>query len=226
MIQKEVKNKMKFDNNIPEILKNFATINKNMWFRKDGRQTTVSKSKTFMAVAKVDFDIDEEFGIFDLGQFLNVLSLYKKLDIEVESRRLKILGDSVFNVNYTTSPKELLIISDKTADIKSVYVDFTLPIEVFNTAKKNADLMQLPNFVIKIKDGVLSIVSTNVSNPDAHNFEYELDKDLKLDNISFTYEYENMQMLPRQYKVSISEKGLTKFEADDIEYFIASKVGK
>jgi len=57
------------------VLKNFANINSNIVFREGNDLKTISVAKNILAKATLDEAVPQEFGIYDLNEFLNVLSL-------------------------------------------------------------------------------------------------------------------------------------------------------
>ena len=67
---------MKISNQTIEILKNFSSINESLLFNQGDVIKTVAKNNVIFAKAKVEESFPQEFGIYDLNQFLSVLSLY------------------------------------------------------------------------------------------------------------------------------------------------------
>ena len=57
-----------------QVLKNFATINSNIVIKQGNALKTISEAKNLLASASILEDIPIDFGIYDLNQFLNVLS--------------------------------------------------------------------------------------------------------------------------------------------------------
>ena len=60
------------------VLKNFATINPSLLFPAGDKLATLSPKKNIMAKAKIEESIPKRFAIYDLNQFLGVVSLFKK----------------------------------------------------------------------------------------------------------------------------------------------------
>ena len=66
---------MKLSDETIAVLKNFATINPNLVAKPGQKLTTIAESKTVMASADIVEDFPQEFGIYDLNEFLSVLSM-------------------------------------------------------------------------------------------------------------------------------------------------------
>ena len=67
---------MKLSDNTLSLLKNFSTINQSIYFKQGTRIRTISVMKNILAEATINEELPKDFGIYDLGQFLNGLSLH------------------------------------------------------------------------------------------------------------------------------------------------------
>ena len=66
---------MKLSNDTLAILKNFGNINPGIYFRKGKTLKTVSSHKNILVEATITDEIPADFGIYDLNNFLSVISL-------------------------------------------------------------------------------------------------------------------------------------------------------
>jgi len=66
---------MQLSENTVNILKNFAGINANLVFKPGQALSTISEAKTIMAKAQIDETFSNEFGVYDLNEFLSVMNL-------------------------------------------------------------------------------------------------------------------------------------------------------
>ena len=66
---------MKLTNSTLNILKNFSLINQNLFVKSGNVIETVSKQKNILAKAIVEENFSDEFGIFDLNNFLQAIQL-------------------------------------------------------------------------------------------------------------------------------------------------------
>ena len=69
--------KMKLSDKTLTLLKNFSTINQSILFKKGNSLRTISVMKNILAEATIEEDIPKDFGVYDLNQFLNALSLHQ-----------------------------------------------------------------------------------------------------------------------------------------------------
>ena len=84
---------MKLSNDTLNVLKNFASINQGIMFKKGKTIKTVSGGKNVLAEATISEEIPTDFGVYDLNNFLSVLSLHKEEPVlEFESNNVLISG--------------------------------------------------------------------------------------------------------------------------------------
>ena len=79
---------MKLSNDTLNVLKNFASINQSIMFKKGKTIKTVSGGKNVLAEATITEEIPADFGVYNLNEFLSVLSLHKEdatLDFDNEN---------------------------------------------------------------------------------------------------------------------------------------------
>ena len=67
---------MKLSDKTISVLKNFSSINQSILFKEGNKLRTISVMKNILAEATVSEDFSKDFGIYDLNQFLNGLSLH------------------------------------------------------------------------------------------------------------------------------------------------------
>ena len=68
---------MKLSNETLSILKNFGAINSGILFKKGKNLRTVSSQRNILAEVTLNEEIPAEFGVYDLNNFLSILSLHK-----------------------------------------------------------------------------------------------------------------------------------------------------
>ena len=72
---------MKLSDSTLSLLKNFSSINQSILFKEGSKLRTISVMKNILAEATVNEEFARDFGIYDLNQFLNGLSLHQNLNL-------------------------------------------------------------------------------------------------------------------------------------------------
>ena len=93
---------MKMCDKTIKILKNFSSINQSMLFRTGSTIRTKSALDTIAAQAVVEEMFPFEFGIYDLNQFLSVISLFEDPDFDFQENHVKISSGESSSNNYYT----------------------------------------------------------------------------------------------------------------------------
>ena len=66
---------MELSDNTMSVLKNFAGINPNILIKQGTTIKTISEARNVLAAANVTEEFSNEFGIYDLSEFIGVLGL-------------------------------------------------------------------------------------------------------------------------------------------------------
>ena len=73
---------MKLSEKTLTVLKNFAGINNSILVKQGTQLRTMSVAKNILAEADIQEDFPRQFGVYDLNQFLNGLSLHQDPEMD------------------------------------------------------------------------------------------------------------------------------------------------
>ena len=98
---------MELSENTLSILKNFSGINQNLMIQNGQIIKTISEAKNVVSTAVVQEEFPQKFGIYDLNEFIGVLSLVDQPTLNF-SEDFVTVGDSTgrSKVKYFFSPEE------------------------------------------------------------------------------------------------------------------------
>lgn len=194
-----------------DVLKNFAGINQSIWFEEGNRLRTISITKTTYAEAVIEDTIPREFGIYNLGTFLGVLSLFENPDIEYHDDYM-IISEGNTKVRYLYSNEAMIVHPEKGK--KVVVTGEELTMTLTNDALKN---LLKGTAILGSTDIVFSKTGiTAVSRDSANNYCLNLDVDGETDE-TFMIKVENLKLLPGDYEVVVTPR-VVQFKGDGIEY--------
>ena len=83
-----------------QILKNFSAINSNLLIRPGNKLVTMSSYKNIVAEAMVEETFEQEFGIWDLSQFLGIITLFEQPELEFHDKYMEISNEAGSSVKY------------------------------------------------------------------------------------------------------------------------------
>lgn len=218
-----------------QVLTNLSVINNNFRFSKGNLQSTIASMKSIFAKYQLEnnFQIPEEFYIYDLPEFLNFLDLFDKPKIELiknENNYYKIIvSDHQKTSEYYCSDPSVCVVPRKgysielKNDFNNPFIEFELNKEQIKSFIKSSKKLNLPDIIFENKDGKIICKNTDIGNKASNNISFQIDKNTN-QNFSCVFGFENLnKIMISNYKVRISSKKIGEFISKDIPltYFLA-----
>ena len=216
---------MQITNNTFEVLKSFTSINPSIYINTGNIIKTISPQKTIIARAEVDESFEIPFGIYDLNQFLGVISIFENPNFNFDEKMCTISEEKhPMAQSYTyADPNMIMQAPDKDLELPDVVVEFELKDEVFKKTVQAASVLQLPNWsVVGDKENV-TIVVNNSKDTSSNAFKHVVGTtDLEFELV---FKVENLKFMSNNYNVRISSKGISHFSSEKgkLQYFIATE---
>jgi hypothetical protein len=202
-------------------LKNFAEINQNVLIKPGSALTTLSSGKTVMATAQVPevFQVNENgFGIYDLNEFLGMLSLFENPDLQFSDKYVT-LSEGNTSIKYFAADPSVLTFPTKTLEMPTPEIAFPLSATMLQSIRKVAAVLKT-QFVSLIGDGTnITLQVGDRKNATANSYNSVIGTTDKEFNVIMTVD--NLKLLPGDYDVSISSKKISRFTSTDMTYFVA-----
>jgi hypothetical protein len=212
---------MKLSDNTLTVLKNFSSINHGILFRAGNVIRTISPQKTVMASAEVEETFDRDFAIYDLSKFLGALTLFDRPEIKFGDTQATIASDKRKLVYTYADPSTFLTAPSKELNFPETDIKFNIANEELQKIQKAASVLQLPETVISGDGENIYLSADDSKNPSKDKYSIVVGQTNATFNAVF--KNENLKLLPNDYAVEISDKGISKFSATGVVYFIASE---
>lgn len=210
---------MKIDVNTVNVLKNFAKINPSIVVQEGNVLKTISPTKTIMAKAEVKTDFPKRFAIYNLDQFIALMSTFTDPELQFNDKSVTLAEENRSGHFTYADENTVTKAPDKEINLPSVDVTFKLTDKDLRDVEKAAGILGLPEVAV-IGDGTsVSLVATDSKNPTSNDFAIkigETDKAFKA-----IFKVENIKIIPGDYEVSISSRGISLFVGDGVQYYIA-----
>ena len=213
---------MKLSDSTLSLLKNFSTINQSILFKQGTKLRTISVMKNILAEATISEELPRDFGIYDLGQFLNGLSLHNNPDLDFQEDSYVVIKEGRSRSKYFfADPQVIVTPPERPMNLPSEDVTFDLSTEQLDKLLKAAAIYQLPDLAVVGANGVVKIVVRDKKNDTSNDFAITVGETDK--QFSFNFKVENIKILPGNYEVVVSSKLLSRFSSknQDLTYFIA-----
>lgn len=216
---------MELNENTLSVLKNFSSINQNLLVRQGNTVRTMSEARNVMATASLETEFPQDFGVYDLNEFIGVLSLVDGPRLSFEEEWVTI-GDSTgrSKVKYFFSPEETLTTPTKNINMPDADVKFTLTVDTLNKLRRAASTLGHTEVSITGNNGVLSLSVIDGQNSTSNAFSIDIDGEYNQDaKFNFVLNISNLKLLAGDYEVEISSKLISKFAHKEINvsYWIA-----
>ena len=204
------------------VLKNFAGINNSILVKEGNQLRTISVAKNILAEAEIEEDFPRQFGIYDLNQFLNGLSLHVDPDLDFSPESYLSIREGKRRVkNFYADPQVIIAPPEKEITLPSEDVHFQLESTSLEKLLKAAAVYQLPDFSVIGEAGVVKLVVRDKKNDTSNSFSVIVGETEK--EFVFNFKVENIKIIPGAYDVVVSSKLLSKFTNDtyNLKYYIA-----
>ena len=214
---------MKISENTLSILRNFSDINQNILFKPGKNIATMSTMKNVMAKAEVEEDFEQEFGVYDLPEFLRALDSFQQPVIKFNgAANLKIQDEkSTLSARYAFADKSTLVTPQKEITMPDKTVEFTLKQSDYESLKKLFTNLSLPDIAIKGEKGKIKLTALDKKNNNSNETSIIIGET----DVEFTayVKAENLKFIPGDYDVALSKAKIANFKNQKvkIQYWIA-----
>ena len=213
---------MKLSDKTLTLLKNFSSINQSILIKQGSKLRTISVMKNILAEADVPEEFDREFAIYDLGQFLNGLSLLQNPELDFTNDSYVVIKEGRTRAKFAfADPNVIVAPPEKPINLPSTDINFQLDSTKLDQLLKAAQVYQLPDLAVLGEAGVIKLVVRDKKNDNSNQFEIVVGETEK--EFTFNFKVENIKIVPGSYDVVISSKLLSRFTNNSysLNYYIA-----
>ena len=218
---------MKLSQETMTILKNYAAINQSIQFKAGSVVKTKSGGADVYASAVIKEEFPCDFAIYELGRFLNVMSLFQDPELTFSEDNAVVIGDGVNSVRYIFADPSLISAANYEKEIKlpQIIATFDLKADVIAKLQKGAAVLGVPTVTISAKKGKLSISAHDDKNSSSDKFNLALGT-TEADDFTVDLKLETIRFIPGDYTVDVTENIITRFSNTtlDLVYMVATKI--
>ena len=215
---------MKLSKNTLNMLKNFSDINMSIEIKKGNLLRTVSVQKNILAQAELEDEFPQDFAIYELNRFLGAVSLFDNPEFQFNGKSANI-GTSKHSVDYVyCDPSMIVTPPENNITFPDPEVKFTLSQDALSQIIKASNVLGTPEISVECESGNISVKALDVNNDSTDTFKVELEEKSE-HKFRFVFKTENMKMIPGNYDVEISSKGISHFslQGQKLQYWIATE---
>ena len=216
---------MELSSRTVEILRNFSTINPNIVVNGGNVLKTMSIAKNIVSRAEIEENFPNTFGIYDLSEFLSVLSLVDRPSITFGDNFCTVSdGSGLSSVKYFYSDPEMLSSPKKDIVMPQGEVQFLLTNETLSKIKRASSALGYDNISIRPNGNSVEIAVVDANDSTSNSYSVLVEGTFPEGaDFNFIMGVSNMKLLGEDYEVSISTKLISNFKSitSETQYFIA-----
>jgi hypothetical protein len=215
---------MEMTEQVQQVLKNFAGINPNIVVEKGNTIRTLSEGRNVFGKATVDVDFPIKFGIYDLNEFLSVLSLVDEPKLTFSESSCTVADTTGrSNIRYFFTDTDHLTTPTKDIKMPDADVMFNIGNDTLNKIKRAASSLGHSELSITPNNGSIALTVFDSENPTSNTFSVDVDGRYSTDKFNLILSIANLKVLPGDYQVDISSKLISHFTSTEsgVEYWIA-----
>ena len=214
---------MKLSKNTVALLKNLATINVNLLIRPGSKLSTISSNKNVAAEVDIDEEFDVQFGIYDLSEFLGVLTLFEDPELDFGERHLTISEDRN-SIRYLPSDQDVLIFPKNVTQKfpTDAEIEFELSATTLQNVIRSASVLKMPFVTVQGDGEKIQLIVRDKENVNSNRFTVQRGETDK--KFCFNIKVENFKMMIENYTVQISSKKIVRFRGKGKTYMLACEL--
>lgn len=191
---------MKLTSETISVLKNFVQINQSILVRKGRPLRTISQRRNVFASYKAEEVFDRDFAIYDLAQWLSVVTLFNAPEIHLEEKHM-VISQGKRRVKYTyAEPSMIIAAPDSDPNLSDTpTIDFELKADVLQEINKASSVLQAPYLEFRTN----RLVVKDIKNPSSNEFTVE---DITMDPSNeslLTLSMEHARLFNTDYRVEV-----------------------
>lgn len=203
------------------LIKNFASINGSIILKQGNKLATISEGKNVMAEASIAESLPMDFPIYDLGEFLNVISLFPTTNLDFSEKHVTVSDGGTSKIKYFAAGEGLVKSAPNTVKFPGEDVTFRLDASQLAMIQRTSSVLKASDVSI-VGDGTnLKVLVSDKKNATSNAYEVTIGE--TSEEFKANIKVENLKMLPNDYDVAISKKKISRFKhtASDLTYYVA-----
>jgi hypothetical protein len=211
---------MKLSKTTLGLLKNLATINTNLLIRPGSKLSTISTNKNVAAEVEIEETFDTQFGIYDLSEFLGMLTLFEDPELDFSERALTI-SEGRSSIRYLPADQDVIVYPKNTTQKfpADAEVEFELTAAVLQNVIRSASVLKMPFVTVQGDGEKMELIVRDKENANSNRFTVQLGETDK--TFCFNIKVENFKMVIENYNVQISSKKVARFQGTNKTYMLA-----
>jgi len=214
---------MQFSKSTINILKNFSVINGSILVKPGQRLETISATKNILAIAETSEEWFDEFGIYDLSEFLNVLTSEGFIGAECTFKENHIVfRNGKASCKYFYADSSTIVSPENKVNMPDAEISFVLKQEDLNAVRNMSSVLGKNDLAVVGDGETISLSVLDKKDPKMNSFDMDVG-DAHSEKFTMYFKVENLKIMSGDYDVQISSSGISHLKHTElpVEYWIA-----
>lgn len=200
-------------------LKNASQFNGNFLIKAGTTQSFLSAQRNVVGTVVLQDEFPTEFGIYDLNEFLGVISLFDNPELEFDSKAVRI-SENGNSVKFFSADSSVLTFPKNSINFPEAGITFNVSNAVLSQIQKTASVLRATDVAFIADGSNLTVVVADKKNPTGNSFSTSL---LQTDkNFTVYMKVDNLKLMQGDYVVEFaSAKRISRWTNGDLNYVIA-----
>lgn len=203
------------------LVKNFASINGSLMLKQGNKLSTISEGKNIMADVTIAETLPMDFGIYDLNEFLNVVSLFPTTNLDFQEKYVLVSDGGTSRIKYFAAGEGVVKAAPASIKFPAADIMFTFDAAQLAMIQRTSSALKASDVSIVGDGTTLKVLVSDKKNDTSNAYEVVIGQ--TDETFKANLKVENLKMLPNDYVVEISKKKISRFKhtASDLTYYIA-----
>lgn len=210
---------MKFSKQTLTLLKNFASINTNLLMKPGNEISTKGIDGSMIATAEIDEVIPCQFGIYDLNEFLGVISIFSDPEIKITEKEM-VIAEGKNSIRYLSAEASILVAPKNSHPTlpEDDAVNFSLTQVELGQIIRAASVLKVPFMTVSGNGATMNIKVHDKANANSNAFT--LDKGETDTTFTYHIRVDLLKMLSEDYEVTIATNKASRFVGNNKTYWV------
>jgi hypothetical protein len=203
------------------LIRNFSSINGSLMIKSGNKLSTISEGKNVMAEAVIEETFPKDFAIYDLNEFMNVVSLFPSTDLDFSEKYVIVSEGGDSRIKYFAAGEGIVKPAPSTIKFPNPEISFELSGSQLAMIQKVSSALKTSDVSVVGDGSKMRVVVADKKNDTSNAYDTVVgstDQEFKAN-----FKIENIKVLPGDYEVAISKKKISRFKNKGCEltYYIA-----